>query len=246
MSGIMFSSTTPSAVGNVLWKSDTNGNISASIQPATATVLGGVKAGSGVTIAGDGTLSVSGGGYTLPPATSSTLGGVKTGSGVTILSDGTLSYTLPVATASVLGGVKQGAGVTIAGDGTLTSSAGVTSDWLAWSPTVTCVEGGGTVTLGQIFHSKYQTSKESCTINWVGKLTINTTAPTHLQWTLPVSAASWLGSFALGLVNTGIGTNPLVDGHAYGTALTVTPPGGSAWPVGTQITIMITCIYPTD
>lgn len=63
---------------------------------ASDSILGGVKVGAGLAIAGDGTLSVTGGG----------------------------DYVLPVATTSVLGGVKQGANVTIAGDGTLTVNSG--------------------------------------------------------------------------------------------------------------------------
>jgi hypothetical protein len=59
---------------------------------ASGAVLGGVKAGSGVAIAADGTLSVTGGGnYTLPVASGAVLGGVKAGSGVTIAADGTIS-----------------------------------------------------------------------------------------------------------------------------------------------------------
>lgn len=88
---------------------------------ATASVLGGVKQGAGILIAGDGTISST---YNLPVATTSVLGGVKQGTGVTIAADGTISvsgttYVLPVATALTLGGVKEGAGVNIAADGTL-------------------------------------------------------------------------------------------------------------------------------
>ena len=92
---------------------------------ATASVLGGVKIGSGIAVTADGTISVTAA-YTLPAATSVVLGGVKQGSGVAIAVDGTLSvtpYTLPVATVAVLGGVKQGTGVTIDGDGTINVSS---------------------------------------------------------------------------------------------------------------------------
>lgn len=56
---------------------------------ATASVLGGVKIGSGITIT-DGVISASS--YTLPTATDTVLGGVKIGSGVTI-TDGVISVT---------------------------------------------------------------------------------------------------------------------------------------------------------
>jgi hypothetical protein len=84
---------------------------------ATASVLGGVKQGSGVTIAGDGTISASGTSYTLPNATTTTLGGVIVGSGINV-SAGTISvtpYTLPAATTSTLGGVIVGSGITLTG-----------------------------------------------------------------------------------------------------------------------------------
>ena len=109
------------------------------ITPATASNLGGIKVGSGLSITSDGTLSSSGGSggssYTLPTASSMTLGGVKVnGNGMSISGDGTLictvtgtgggtSYTLPTATSSNLGGIKVGSGLVIAGDGTLSATA---------------------------------------------------------------------------------------------------------------------------
>ena len=92
------------------------------LPPATATTLGGVKAGPGLNIAPDGTLSAAEQ-YALPAATATTLGGVKVGTGLNIAPDGTLSaaeqYALPAATADQLGGVKVGDYLDIAPDGTL-------------------------------------------------------------------------------------------------------------------------------
>jgi len=93
---------------------------------ASATVLGGIKVGTGLAIAGDGKLAVTYS-YTLTPATTSALGGVKVGSGLTVTADGTLSataqsFTLPVATASVLGGIKVGAGLSASADGVLSTT----------------------------------------------------------------------------------------------------------------------------
>lgn len=65
---------------------------------ATASVLGGVKIGSGISIDGSGVISASSG-YTLPTATNSVLGGVKIGSGVTI-TDGVISVSTNYAAAS--------------------------------------------------------------------------------------------------------------------------------------------------
>lgn len=91
---------------------------------ATASIIGGVKQGSNITIAGDGTISSTM--YTLPTATAGILGGIKVGSGLAVAGDGTLSvsasYTLPQASASVLGGIKVGTSLSIAGDGTLNAN----------------------------------------------------------------------------------------------------------------------------
>lgn len=58
---------------------------------ASATVLGGIKVGSGLSIDAGGVLTAQAQPYTLPIATASVLGGVKQGLGVVIASDGTLS-----------------------------------------------------------------------------------------------------------------------------------------------------------
>ena len=63
---------------------------------ASGSQLGGVKIGNGLNIAGDGTISVTGGtggggSYTLPVASETTLGGVKKGDTVKISFDGTLN-----------------------------------------------------------------------------------------------------------------------------------------------------------
>lgn len=101
---------------------------------ATATILGGVKVGAGLSVAVDGTLAADAQQYTLPPASATTLGGVfaktaPTGSYVTgIDATGTPtfgaptippSYTLPTASATVLGGIKVGTGLLIDGTGVL-------------------------------------------------------------------------------------------------------------------------------
>ena len=87
---------------------------------ASADTLGGVKVGSGLSIA-DGVLS---NGYELPVASADALGGVKVGSGLSI-ADGVLSngYELPVASADTLGGVKVGSGLSIT-DGVLSAGGG--------------------------------------------------------------------------------------------------------------------------
>ena len=100
------------------------------IDPPKNGEIGGVKAGAGVTISADGTISANGGGsggggeaYTLPPATSTTLGGVIAGENVNVQADGTISvaapYELPIATAEKIGGVRIGQNLTIDQNGVL-------------------------------------------------------------------------------------------------------------------------------
>jgi hypothetical protein len=77
---------------------------------ASASVKGGIKVGSGLSMSGD-TLNNA---YSLPTASASVKGGVKIGSGLSMSGD-TLNnaYSLPTASASVLGGIKVGSGLSI-------------------------------------------------------------------------------------------------------------------------------------
>ena len=102
------------------------------LPPASATTLGGVKIGSGISVTADGVISAEGGGgtpYELPAATTTTLGGIKVGDNLTITHDGKLSanagaYELPVATPAILGGVKVGDGLSVTQDGKISVTAG--------------------------------------------------------------------------------------------------------------------------
>ncbi len=70
-----------------------NGANAYELPPASGFVLGGVKVGTGLEIAEDGTLSApggSGGEYVLPKASAATLGGIKVGNNLSIREDGTL------------------------------------------------------------------------------------------------------------------------------------------------------------
>jgi phage-related tail fiber protein len=92
---------------------------------ASASTLGGVKVGSGLSIDGSGVLTANV--QALNPATASTLGGVKVGGGLAVTADGTLSatatpYVLPIASSTVLGGFKVGSGLAIDGTGVLSAS----------------------------------------------------------------------------------------------------------------------------
>lgn len=103
------------------------GDVILNVTPPKDGDIGGVKAGTGVTIAPDGTISANGGGggeaYTLPPATKTTLGGVIVGENITVDENGKISassdYVLPVASPTVLGGVKVGKNLNIDQNGVL-------------------------------------------------------------------------------------------------------------------------------
>lgn len=92
------------------------------VNQATATTLGSIKVGAGLSISDTGVLSVRQfSGYVLPPATTETLGGIRVGAGLTISDTSVLSvnYQIPVATSNILGGVKIGQGIQVQPDGTI-------------------------------------------------------------------------------------------------------------------------------
>jgi hypothetical protein len=100
-----------------------------SLPVASTTVLGGIKQGINVTIAGDGTLSV-------PSLVNADWNSSSGPSQIFNKPSIPVAYNLPIATTSVLGGVKIGNGVSVAGDGTIAiamtvativSSAGIAS-----------------------------------------------------------------------------------------------------------------------
>lgn len=94
-----------------------------SLPTATASVLGGVKIGSGLSIDGSGVVTAAGT-YTLPAATTSTLGGVIVGSGLAVAS-GTISANVT----SVAGrtGAVTIAAADVSGLGTLATQSGTFS-----------------------------------------------------------------------------------------------------------------------
>ena len=84
--GRLYYHTAAGGVGSIA----SSGGGSYTLPTATSSVLGGVKIGSGVSIDGNGVISVASSSYTLPTASASTLGGVQVGSGLSI-SGGVLS-----------------------------------------------------------------------------------------------------------------------------------------------------------
>lgn len=86
---------------------------SLNLNNGSPSTLGVVQPGSGMSIAGDGTLSMN----TLPLATTSTTGIIKVGTGLSVAGDGTLA--IQNASVANLGIVKPGTNLTIDGTGVL-------------------------------------------------------------------------------------------------------------------------------
>lgn len=133
-----------------------NGNNELILNPATASILGGVKVGTGLSVDGNGALNVTISGYVLPIATAGVLGGIRVGSGLTInattgvLDNAVSQYVLPTATTSTLGGVRvDGTTITISG-GIISAVPGIAA---AGSLTGTTIASGVTASSLQSFGS---------------------------------------------------------------------------------------------
>jgi hypothetical protein len=105
--------------------SSPNGDVLITNKIATADELGGIRAGTGITIDDAGVASVNV--YELPKASNTILGGIRVGDRLSINAQGVLSadpgaYTLPKATDSALGGIKIGTGLSIDGGGIVSIS----------------------------------------------------------------------------------------------------------------------------
>jgi len=198
---------------------------------AGASQLGGIKVGSGLSIAGDGTLSTSGGGggsYTLPAATTSALGGViipaVATSGITNTS-GTIG--LATASSSQLGGVKiDNSTITINGSGQLVASGGGSYTL----PTASQTTLGG-VKLGSVL-SVHQANAQSSVSTNAGSAVTTIVYDTVNFSSLP-SGASY--STSTGEFTPGITGYYQVNASA--TITTAGAPGGYAPQVGLGIAV---------
>lgn len=150
-----------------------------SLPAATASDLGGVKIGAGITVAGDGTISVvSSGGGTLDIASPTTLGGIKIGSGVSIDANGVLSVT------STSGGTVSKVSVASANgiSGTVanaTSTPTITLSLGAITPSA--VSTGALVVANMLYPTTKGTSGQvlstngTNTVSWTSLATVATT-----------------------------------------------------------------------
>lgn len=198
---------------------------------ASTTTLGGVKIGSGLTVAEDGTISAAAA-YTLPTASSTTKGGIKVGTGLTMSSEtlnhsnsitAKTAYGSTATTASANGGKIVVTDVKYDAQGHITGS---TDRTITLSQT--------TYTLAGLMGS---TAKGSATqpVYWNGTAWTNTTHTlgksvpadanfTDTVYTLPTASSSVLGGIKLGtgLTATADGTvNVSVGGSTQSETISI-------------------------
>lgn len=201
------------------------GTYLSSLPIASSTTLGGVKIGSGLTVAEDGTISAAAA-YTLPTASSTTKGGIKVGTGLTMSSEtlnhsnsitAKASYGSTATTASANGGSITVTDVKYDAQGHITGS---TDRKITLSQT--------TYTLAGLMGS---TAKGSATqpIYWNGTAWTNTTYTlgksvpadakfTDTVYTLPTASSSTLGGVkTTSTVSSASGYTacPIINGVVY-------------------------------
>ena len=91
---------------------------------ATDSAIGGVKQGTNVTIAADGTISATNTTYSTATTSADGLMSSTDKSKLDNIEANANNYSLPIATSAVLGGVKQGNNITIDADGTINATGG--------------------------------------------------------------------------------------------------------------------------
>ncbi|BAG41630.1 hypothetical protein [Ralstonia phage phiRSL1] len=107
------------------------------LPPATATVLGGIKVGSNLAVAADGTLSATA--QPLAPATTTTLGGVIVGAGLNVAADGTLS----VSGSGVVNSVNSASGAL-----TIAQGSGISVSTVGQTITISATGAGSVTSVG--------------------------------------------------------------------------------------------------
>lgn len=195
-----------------------------SLPVASSSTLGGVKIGSGLTVAEDGTISAAAA-YTLPTASSTTKGGIKVGTGLTMSSEtlnhsnsitAKTAYGSTATTASANGGKIVVTDVKYDAQGHITGST------------------DRTITLSQITHTLAglmgSTAKGSATqpVYWNGTAWTNTTytlgksVPADAKFTdtvysLPTASSTLGGVKTTSTVSatTGLTACPIIDGVVY-------------------------------
>ena len=202
-----------------------------SLPIASSSTLGGVKIGSGLTVAADGTISAAAQ-YTLPTASSSVKGGIKVGTGLTMSSE-TLNHSNSITAKTAYGSTSTTASAN-GGSITVTDIKYDAQGHITGSTDRTITLSQTTYTLAGLMGSA---AKGSATqpVYWNGSAWTNTTYTlgksvpadakfTDTVYTLPTASSSTLGGIKLGtgLTATADGTVNVSVGGATITLKTWT------------------------
>lgn len=176
-----------------------------SIPIASSSTLGGVKIGSGLTVAADGTISAAAA-YTLPTASSSVKGGIKVGTGLTMSSE-TLNHSNSVTAKTAYGSTATTASAN-GGSITVTDIKYDAQGHITGSTDRTITLSQTIYTLAGLMGSAAKGS-ETQPVYWNGSAWTNTTYTlgksvpadakfTDTIYTLPTASSSTLGGIKLG------------------------------------------------
>lgn len=195
-----------------------------SIPIASSSTLGGVKIGSGLTVAEDGTISAAAA-YTLPTASSSVKGGIKVGTGLTMSSE-TLNHSNSVTAKTAYGSTSTTASAN-GGSITVTDIKYDAQGHITGSTDRTITLSQTTYTLAGLMGSAAKGS-ETQPVYWNGSAWTNTTYTlgksvpadakfTDTVYTLPTASSTLGGVKTTSTVSatTGLTACPIIDGVVY-------------------------------
>lgn len=195
-----------------------------SLPIASSSTLGGIKIGSGLTVAEDGTISAAAA-YTLPTASSSVKGGIKVGTGLTMSSE-TLNHSNSVTAKTAYGSTATTASAN-GGSITITDIKYDAQGHITGSTDRTITLSQTTYTLAGLMGSA---AKGSATqpVYWNGSAWTNTTYTlgksvpadakfTDTVYTLPTASSTLGGVKTTSTVSatTGLTACPIIDGVVY-------------------------------
>lgn len=195
-----------------------------SLPVASSSTLGGVKIGSGLTVAEDGTISAAAA-YTLPTASSSVKGGIKVGTGLTMSSE-TLNHSNSITAKTAYGSTSTTASAN-GGSITVTDIKYDAQGHITGSTDRTITLSQTTYTLAGLMGSA---AKGSATqpVYWNGSAWTNTTYTlgksvpedakfTDTIYTLPTASSTLGGVKTTSTVSatTGLTACPIIDGVVY-------------------------------
>lgn len=191
---------------------------------ASSSTLGGVKIGSGLTVAEDGTISAAAA-YTLPTASSSVKGGIKVGTGLTMSSE-TLNHSNSVTAKTAYGSTSTTASAN-GGSITVTDIKYDAQGHITGSTDRTITLSQTTYTLAGLMGSAAKGS-ETQPVYWNGSAWTNTTYTlgksvpadakfTDTVYTLPTASSTLGGVKTTSTVSatTGLTACPIIDGVVY-------------------------------